>query len=155
MRIDPVYFDDFQPGQRFVTPAMTVTESQILDFALQFDPQPLHMDKVTAENSHFGGLIASGFHTLNLSFSLFFRLRLVETHNLGSPGMEEVRWLKPLRPGDTIHAEIEVTAIKPSQSRPDRGVITMRHDTFNQKGELILTVSCLHMLKRRPAEGAA
>ncbi|MGQ3031102.1 MAG: MaoC/PaaZ C-terminal domain-containing protein, partial [Ferrovibrionaceae bacterium] len=63
MRIDPVYFDDFQPGQRFVTPAMTVTESQILDFALQFDPQPLHMDKVTAENSHFGGLIASGFHT--------------------------------------------------------------------------------------------
>ncbi|WP_290979382.1 MaoC family dehydratase [Ferrovibrio sp.] len=145
------YFDDLLPGQRFSTPGMTVSEAMILDFARVYDPQPFHIDTEAARGTEFGGLIASGFHTLSLSFSLFFRLGVLGRANLGSPGMEELRWLLPLRPGDTIRVEAEVVAAKASQSRPDRGVVTMRHDTFNQHGELILTVNCLHRLKRRPA----
>ncbi|HEX6958540.1 MAG TPA: MaoC family dehydratase [Ferrovibrio sp.] len=144
-----IYFDDLHIGQRFVTPGMTISAAQILDFARQYDPQPFHIDAEAAGRTEFGGLIASGFHTLSLSFSLFFRLNVFAAANLGSPGMEEIRWLKPLRPGDTIHAAAEVVALKPSQSKPDRGIVTMRHDTFNQDGALILTVTCLHRLKRR------
>lgn len=146
-----LYFDDLHPGQLFVTPAVTVSEAQILDFARVYDPQPFHIDRVAAAQTEFGGLIASGFQTLSLSFAQFFRLGVFAAANLGSPGMEEVRWLLPLRPGDTIHAEAEVTALKASQSKPDRGVVTMRHDTINQDGRLILTVTCLHRLKRRAA----
>lgn len=145
----PMWFEDFLPGWKAETPAVTVTERDIADFAFRFDPQPLHLDAQGAAGGPFEGLIASGFHTLSLSFSLFFRLDLLGESNLGSPGMEEVRWLRPLRPGDTIHVGVEVTAVRASQSRTDRGVIWMRHDTFNQRGELILTVNCMHMLKRR------
>lgn len=144
-----IYFDDLHVGQRFTTPGVTVSETQILDFARIYDPQPFHIDAEAARQAEFGGLIASGFHTLSLSFALFFRLGAFSAANLGSPGMEEIRWLRPLRPGDTIHAEAEVTALKASQSKPDRGIVTMRHDTFNQAGALILTVNCLHRLKKR------
>jgi acyl dehydratase len=126
-----------------------VTEAQILEFARVYDPQPFHIDVEAAKATEFNGLIASGFHTLSLSFSLFFRLGVFARANLGSPGMEELRWLKPLRPNDTIRVEAEVMEVKPSHSKPDRGIVVMRHDTFNQRGELILTVNCLHRLKRR------
>ncbi len=147
-----MWFEDFLPGWKAETAAVTVTERDISEFAFRFDPQPLHLDAEGAGSGPFEGLIASGFHTLSLSFALFFRLGLLGDSNLGSPGMEEVSWLRPLRAGDTIHAGIEVTDVRASQSRPDRGVVWMRHDTFNQRGELILTVNCMHMLKRR-AEG--
>lgn len=143
-----LYLDDLLPGQRFETPGLTISESQILQFARDFDPQPFHIDAEAARATEFGGLIASGFHTLSLSFSLFFRLGLFAASNLGSPGMEDVRWLKPLRPGDTIRAAADVLQVLPSQSRPDRGIAKMRHDTWNQRGELILSVNCLHRLKR-------
>ena len=144
------YFDDFAIGDRFVTAAKTVTESEILRFAFEFDPQPFHIDAAAAAGTPFGGLIASGFHTLSLSMSLFFRLRLLERPNLGSPGIDEIRWLRPLRPGDTIHQVAEVTDLKRSTSKPDRGVIWMRHDTFNQQDEMIMRLRCMHMLRRRP-----
>ncbi|MBP6817821.1 MAG: MaoC family dehydratase [Ferrovibrio sp.] len=143
------YFDDLLPGHSFTTPGVTVSEAQILDFARVYDPQPFHIDSEAARDTEFGGLIASGFHTLSLSFAQFFRLEVFAKANLGSPGMEDLRWLKPLRPGDTIRVEAEVMEVKPSQSKPDRGIVVMRHDTFNQRGELILTVTCLHRLKRR------
>ncbi len=144
-----MWFEDFLPGWRTETTAVTVTERDVADFAFRFDPQPLHLDAEGAKDGPFEGIIASGFHTLSLSFALFFRLGLVGESNLGSPGMEELRWLRPLKVGDTIHVGVEVTAVRASQSRPDRGVVWMRHDTFNQRGELILTVNCMHMLKRR------
>ena len=141
-------FDDFHVGQRFEAGPLAVSANDIREFALKYDPQPFHLNEAAAKAHAFGGLIASGFHTLSLSFGLFFRLRLLEQSNLGSPGLEEVRWLKPLRPGDGIHIVAEVLSLTPSHSKPDRGVIKMRHDTFNQLGELIMTVNCLHMLKR-------
>jgi acyl dehydratase len=144
------YFDDFKIGDTLTTDSATVTEQDVITFANQFDPQPFHNDKAAAEKTEFGGLIASGFHMLSLSFSLFFNMRVIEKHNLGSPGMDKVRWLRPMRPGDTIHSVIEVTDMKPSASKSDRGSIWMRHDTINQNGETIMTVDCIHRLKRRP-----
>jgi len=142
-------FDDFHIGQRFEAGPLPVTAADIREFALKYDPQPMHLDELAARRHPFGGIIASGFQTLALSFGLFFRLHILDHANLGSPGMEEVRWLKPLRPGDSIHIIVEVLALKPSHSKPDRGVITMRHDTYNQEGALIMTANCLHMLRRR------
>lgn len=144
-----MYFDDFALGQRFESRGMTVSEAAILDFAERYDPQPFHLNVEYAKQTHFGGLIASGFQTLALSFALFLRLGLLELANLGSPGMEEVKWLKPLRPGDTIRQIAEVIELRPSRSKPDRGVVRMRHDTLNQKDEIIMTAVCLHMLKKR------
>jgi acyl dehydratase len=141
------YFDDLELGQTFRTAEVEVTGADIVDFARRFDPQYFHLDEAAAAHSVFGGLVASGLHTLCLSFRLFFDLRLWEQAILGSPGMREVVWLKPLRPGDRIRAIVEVIELRRSQTKPDRGVVTMRHDTFNQAGEIVFTAICLHMLQ--------
>jgi acyl dehydratase len=141
------YFDDLELGQTFRTAEVEVTGADIVDFARRFDPQYFHLDQAAAAHSVFGGLVASGLHTLCLSFRLFFDLRLWEQAILGSPGMREVVWLKPLRPGDRIRAIVEVIELRRSQTKPDRGVVTMRHDTFNQAGEIVFTAICLHMLQ--------
>ena len=147
-----LYFEDFALGDRFETAAETVTEADIITFARAYDPQPFHIDPEAAARTRFGGLIASGFHTLAVSFGLFFRTRILEAANLGSPGIDEVRWLRPVRPGDTLRMEAEVCRIRPSRSKPDRGVVWMDHRVFNQRGELVMTVRCMHMLRRREAE---
>ena len=108
------------------------------------------MNAESAKDGIHGGLISSGFQTISLSFSLFFRLGILDAANLGSPGFDELRWLKPVRPGDTIWMEAEVTQVKPSKSKPDRGVIFMDHRTVNQNDEVVMTVKCMHMLRRRP-----
>jgi acyl dehydratase len=143
------YFDDFSVGDKFTTPGKTISEGEILDFAFTYDPQPLHTDKTLAEQSDFAGLIASGFHTLSVSFSLFFRLRLLDEANMASPGMDEVRWLAPVRPGDTLHVVIEVKKLIPSKSRPDCGIVVMDHISYNQHGDPVMSVNCMHRLKRR------
>ena len=144
-----LYFDDFEVGQTFRTHGKTISEAEILQFAMVYDPQPLHMDKVAAEAGNHGGLISSGFQTITISFSLFFRLGLLDRANLGSPGFDELRWHKPVRPGDTIWSEVEVTDVRPSRSKPDRGIIVMEHRTLNQNDEIVMTLSCMHMLRRR------
>ncbi len=149
-----LYFEDLAVGRSFTTAATEISAADIVDFARRFDPQEFHLDEAAAAASAFGGLVASGLHTLSLSFRLFFDLRLWPEAILGSPGMREVQWLKPLRPGDRIHAVASVVELKRSQSKPDRGVVTMRHDTFNQRGERIMTALCLHLLRLREA-GAA
>ena len=145
----PLYFEDLTVGDRIDTESETVSEEEIVAFARKFDPQYFHCDKASAQDSRFGGLIASGFHTLSLSFALFFRLKLFEEANLGSPGMDRVRWLKPLRPGDTIRVAATVKELRPSRSKPDRGVILMCHETLNQRDEVVLSVDCMHLLRRR------
>lgn len=145
------YFEDLAPGQRFATAEAEVSADDIVDFARRFDPQEFHLDAAAAAASAFGGLVASGLHTLSLSFRLFFDLRLWPEAILGSPGLREVQWLKPLRPGDRIRVVAEITELRRSESKPDRGLVTMRHDTFNQKDERIMTVLCLHLLRSRRA----
>jgi acyl dehydratase len=142
-------FDDFEVGERFASAGITVTESMILDFALAYDPQPFHIDAEAAKESVYGGLIASGFQTLALGFRSFYGEGLLRTASLGSPGMDELRWLKPVRPGDTLHSEVEVVEKKPSSSKPDRGIVRMRYRVVNQKGEDVMSFTAMHLLARR------
>jgi acyl dehydratase len=144
-----LYLDDLKPGQRFETKSRTVSEAEIIGFAKEFDPQYYHVDPVAAQKSAFGGLISSGFHTLSLSMRLFFDLNLWPDSVIASPGMEHVKWLKPMRPGDTIRAAAEVVDVRVSTSKPDRGVVTMDHLCWNQRDEMILSLRCAHMLRRR------
>jgi acyl dehydratase len=146
-----LFFEDFAVGQRFDTEAIAVTEAEIIAFACQFDPQYFHLDPEAAAKSSFGGLVASGLHTLSLTMRLFFEFNLWERAIVGSPGLEHVRFLMPLRPGDTIRSTVEISAVKRSRSKPDRGVISTAHRAFNQHDQVILTMTCLHMVLARGA----
>jgi acyl dehydratase len=146
-----LFFEDFAVGQRYETPGITVSEADIIAFARQFDPQYFHLDPAAAAKSAFGGLVASGLQTLSLTMRLFFELNLWERAIIASPGMEDVRWLAPLRPGDTMRSVVEVSAVKRSHSKPDRGVVSTAHRVFNQHDQVIFTATCLHMVRARGA----
>ena len=120
-----LYFDDFEIGQSFLTRGVTLSEAQILDFALQYDPQPFHLDLHAAAEGPFGGLIASGFQTLLVAFRIFYQEKIINACSMGSPGMDSIRWLKPVRPGDTLSVRAEVREKRASESKPDRGVLKM------------------------------
>lgn len=142
------YFDDFRPGERFVSKGVTFTEADIVSFALCYDPQPFHIDSVAAAESPYGGLIASGFHTLVQTFRMVLQEGIIADCSMGSPGMDELRWLAPVRPGDTLHMEFEVVEAKPSSSKPDRGTVNMAYRAINQRGEAVMTFRIIHLLKR-------
>jgi acyl dehydratase len=144
-----MYFEDFKPGDRFVSAGVTLTESMIIDFALVYDPQPFHLDSRAAA-SHFGGLIASGIQTLALGFRVFLQLGLFTVCGMGSPGFDELRWLRPVRPGDSIHTEVEVVEARPSRSKPDRGVLVMAFKIRNQRDEDVLSMRNMQLTQRRP-----
>ncbi len=147
------YLDDFEIGERFVGVGITLSEAQILDFALTYDPQPFHINKEAAAQSTYGGLIASGFQTLALGFRSFYQAGVINHSSLGSPGMDELRWLKPVRPGDTLHAETVVKSTRASRSKPDRGIVYMDWEVKNQAGEVVMTFTGMHLLRRRAADG--
>jgi acyl dehydratase len=148
------YFEDYRAGQRFVTAGATVSEAQILDFALKYDPQPFHLDKTAAETSIFGGLVASGLMTAALSFRLWYGRGIMTTASLGSPGMDKVRWLAPVRPGDTIHVVVEVLEKRASRSKSDRGTVTLHYTVLNHRGEEVMHWTSLQLMKlRRPGDG--
>jgi acyl dehydratase len=143
------YFDDFAIGEKFTTRGVTLSESMIIDFALTYDPQPFHIDVEAAKQSNYGGLIASGFHTLALGFRMVLETGVFRAASMGSPGFDELRWLKPVRPGDTLHTELEVVDKKPSSSKPDRGIMRVAYRIRNQKGEDVLTFLSMHLLRRK------
>ena len=148
--MDTRFLDDLAPGQTFTTTGVTLTESAIIDFAWQNDPQPFHLDKAAADASHFGGLISSGFHSLTLCFRLFIQTGIFLDSSLGSPGIDDVRWLAPVRPGDTLHTVVEVLELRPSKSKPDRGIARLKYQGVNQRGETVLSLIINHLLARRP-----
>lgn len=143
------YFDDFSPGDRFVSKGVTFTEADIISFALRYDPQPFHIDVEAAAQSPYGGLIASGFHTLSQSFRMMLQEGVFSESSMGSPGMDELRWLAPVRPGDTLRMEGEVAEVRPSSSKPDRGILKMDYRAVNQRGETVMTLKVMHLLRRR------
>jgi len=143
------YFDDFEVGDRVVTPGITLTESLIIDFAMRYDPQPFHIDAEAAKASNYGGLIASGFQTFALSFRMVLETGVLRACGMGSPGTDELRWLKPVRPGDTLHTEFEVLEKIPSRSKPDRGVLRIKYWVKNQRGEDVMTFLSLQLARRR------
>lgn len=146
------FLDDFRPGQRFKTRGCTLSEGQILDFAFQYDPQPFHLDKMAAAHWPFGGVIASGFQTLLVAFRLWYAEGVIATGSLGSPGMDELRWTQPVRPGDTIHVEAEVATVTPSRSKPDRGIVVIAYRVLNQATETVMTFKATHLIRRAAPE---
>lgn len=149
--MDARYFDDFSVGDRFESAGKTMSEAEILDFGFRFDPQPIHLDVEAARASPYGGLIASGFHTMVVGFRMLWQTGVFNACSMGSPGMDEVRWLKPVRPGDTLHTVAEVLEARPSASKPDRGICRVRYDILNQAGETVMTMTAVQILARRPA----
>jgi acyl dehydratase len=147
--VQELYFDDFEPGQAFQSKGVTLSESQILDFALLYDPQPFHLDKEAAAEGPFGGLIASGFQTLALAFRIFYQAGVINACSLGSPGLDELRWLRPVRPGDTLSVKGTVREKRPSKSKPDRGTLLMGYAVKNQKGETVMTFTAIHIFARK------
>lgn len=146
------WFEEFEIGQRFVSPGVTLTESSIIDFATRYDPQRFHIDREAAAQTHFGGIVASGFQTLALSFRMFFQLGVIHESGIGAPGLEELHWTAPVRPGDTLHTEVEVIELRPSKSKGDRGFVRLRYTTRNQRGETVMTLIVPQIVARRPSD---
>lgn len=147
--MDTRFLDDLTPGQRFTSPGLTLTEAEIIDFAWRYDPQPFHLDANAAAASPYGGLITSGFQSLAICFRLFIQSGVLAESSLGSPGIDELRWLAPVRPGDTLHSEIEVQEVRPSSSKPDRGIARLKYQAVNQRGEAVLNFIVIHLLRRK------
>lgn len=147
------YFEEFKVGDVIETEGATLTESLIIDFAQRFDPQPFHIDVVAAEKGPFGGLIASGFHTLSISFRLLRDTGIVTGTSLGGSGMGELRWPRPVRSGDTLYVRAEVVETTPSR-RGGRGTVKLGYTTLNQRGEEVMTTTMNHIIATRPAPAA-
>ncbi|MBI1243373.1 MAG: acyl dehydratase [Alphaproteobacteria bacterium] len=143
------YLDELKAGDRFESGGYTFTESSIVDFAFAYDPQPFHIDADAARKSNYGGLIASGFHTLSVAFRLMYQTGFLKSASMGGPGMDELRWLKPVQVGDTIRTLGEVKDIVPSRSKPDRGILKFHLTALNQRDEPVMTTTFLILVKRR------
>ena len=146
-----LYFEDFEVGSRRELGSYLVTEEEILAFARQYDPQPFHVDKEAAAKSIYGGLISSGWMTCSIMMRLLVLSTTGKSASMGSPGVDEIRWLKPVYAGDTLTAVLKVLDTRPSQSKPDRGVVHTQWEATNQHGELVCTVKGMGMYGRRPA----
>ncbi|SFD95659.1 MaoC family dehydratase [Massilia yuzhufengensis] len=144
------YFEDFYPGQEIDLGERSVSEEDIIAFARAFDPQPFHIDRAAAAESHFGGVIASGWHTCSMMMRMVVDGIMSEASSMGSPGLDGVRWLRPLRGGDTLKLRYLTTRVKASGSKPDRGVVWSRWIATNQHGEEICTIDGMGMFGRRP-----
>jgi acyl dehydratase len=151
MKTPTLFFEDFAVGTVIEAGSVSVSEAEIIEFATRFDPQPFHIDHAAAAESIFGGIIASGWHTCSMMMRLAVDGYLHQTASLGSPGVDEVRWLKPVRAGDVLTMRSTVLDAIPSTSRPDRGVIYSLWEAFNQHGELVTTVKGRGMMLRRPS----
>ena len=147
----PRYWDDYEVGQKFALGSTSFTGDEIVDFGRRYDPQSFHVDAEAARQSMFGGLIASGWHVTAKIMRLFVDNYVDQRTALGSPGIDEVRWLKPVRPGDTLDAWAECAGKVPSKSRPELGLIHEHWQATNQKGELVLTLKGTNMVRRRPS----
>lgn len=145
-----MYFDDLPKGFTYETPSRTLTEEEILVFARQHDPQYFHTDPEAAKNSPYGGLIASGFQTLLLAFALDFEKAVWKEASMGSPGFDELRWHRPVRPGDSLRLRATVLSATPSDSRTDRGRTCFRHEVLNQRDEVVMSYRPTLILARRP-----
>ena len=145
------YLDDLSVGDRASFGRYEVTRDEVLDFARKYDPQPFHLSDEAAAETHFGRLAASGWHTCAMTMAML--VEHMQAHpqaSLGAAGTDELRWLKPVHPGDVLRCETEILEVRPSQSRPEMGSIRSQMTTFNQKDEPVLRFVALALLRRRP-----
>lgn len=146
----PLYFEDFQVGQQWESEQYQLSQESIINFARQYDPQYFHTDPVRAKDSPFGGLVASGWQTLGIYMKLLVEGLINRTASMGSPGMDEIRFLKPVRPGDTVHVKYVIIDCRTSNSRPDMGIMRFRGELYNQDQEQILSVVGTGFFGRKP-----
>lgn len=144
------WFDDLKLGMRFKSGEVTVTADDIRRFASEFDPQPFHLDEAAAKASVFGRLVASGWHTMALTMRLLVEGELGSLWGLIGLGVDELRWPRPVFPGDVLSVEWEVLEVRPSSSKPDRGTARLRVTTRNQRAEVVLTLITTILVPRRP-----
>ena len=149
------YFEDFHEGQEIDLGERRVSEEEIIAFARAFDPQPFHVDREAAAGSIYGGVIASGWHTCSLMMRMVVDGMMGAASSMGSPGLDGVRWHRPLRGGDTLRVRYLTTAVKASASKPDRGLVWSTWTATNQHGEQVCTIEGMGLFGRRPARGAA
>ena len=143
------YFEDFAIGDVWEMQSPVITKEEIVEFASRFDPQYFHVDEEAARDSTYGGLIASGWHTVSICMRLICERYLLDAMSMGSPGVSQLRWLRPVRPGDSLRLRITVTDAKVSRSRPDRGTVEHLWEAFNQNAELVMTMQGEGILARR------
>lgn len=149
------YWEDFRAGEVEQIGERRVDRDEIVAFARQFDPQPFHVDEAAASASMFGGLIASGWHTCSLVMRMMCDAYLLDSASLGSPGIDKLKWLKPVRPGDTLRARRTTLETRASKSKPEVGIVSNLWEVFNQNGELVMTMEGYGMFRRRnPGAGA-
>jgi acyl dehydratase len=148
--INDRYFEDYVEGDVHSFGSIAVEADEVVSFARRFDPQSFHIDPDAAKRSAFGGLIASGWHTAGLMMRLFYDHYLTHVASLGSPGLDELRWIKPVRPGDRLSMRVTVLKAVPSKSKPDRGVVTSFIEVFNQDADAVMTLKVVNMISRRP-----
>jgi acyl dehydratase len=148
------YFDDYVPGITYDCGSVSVSEAEIIAFAIQFDPQPFHVDREAAVHGPYGGLIASGWHTTALVMRELVAHYLSVEASLGSPGVDELRWPLPVRPGDTLRVRATVAEARRSASKPDRGITKTAIEAVNQDGRTVLTATATNFLRVRP-DGAS
>ena len=144
------YFEDFHPGEVFDCGSRIVTQEQIIAFARQFDPQPFHIDPAAAAKSHFGGVVASGWHSGSIAMRMVADAVLLDSSCMGSPGMDRLRWLKPLRGGDTVNTKFRILEAELSKTRPDRGKLKVGLELYNHNGELLMDAIATQFYGLRP-----
>ena len=150
----PVYLDDFIPGQVREFGRHDITKDEIVAFASKYDPQPFHTDEEAAKSSFYGGLIASGWMTVGIAMRMVCDDYLFGAASMGSPGVDQIRWLQPVKPGDVLRLRLTTREVKPSQSKPDRGVVRSLWEVLNQRDEVVMTLEGMGMFRRRPAAAA-
>jgi acyl dehydratase len=146
---DERFFEDYTAGHVHEFGTITVTEEEIVEFARRFDPQYFHVDPAKAADSRFGGIIASGWHTASLTMRLYADHYLSHVASLASPGVDELRWPNPLRPGDTLKIRVTTLDTRGSRSKPDRGIVQARVETINQRDQVVLSMTAVSILARR------
>jgi acyl dehydratase len=146
-----MYLEDFSPGQKFGSPTLRIDADRIRTFAAEFDPQPFHLSEETARTTFFRGLAASGWHTAALTMRLFVDSEFKPAGGILGAGIEELRWPRPVRPGDELRVESEVLEVRASKSRPEQGIVKVRTTTLNQSGEAVQVFTGNLVVPRRPA----
>ena len=152
---DDRYFDDYRQGAVFQYGPIAVEEDEVIAFAERFDPQSIHIDPQAAARGPFNGLIASGWHTIGLLMRLFVQHYLTAVASLASPGVDELRWIKPVRPGDQLRLRVTVTEARLSRSKPDRGIVHSFVEGINQRDEVVVTFKAMNLVGVRPGGGSA
>ena len=149
---DARYFEDYAAGAKFEYGPIAVEEAEVISFATRFDPQTIHIDPEGAARGPFKGLIASGWHTVSLMARLFVENYVSAVASLASPGVDEVRWLRPVRPGDELMLRVTILEARPSQTKPDRGIVVSLLEAINQSGDVVASLKAMNLFGKRPPQ---